>query len=413
MKIHIFSLKIDFSIDITDFSLWLFQKNSGDTLLLIMRFPIFAIRDIYRINKPKNRIAMKIYPLWIGVLLLCLGLNACGDKKVELEEEAIETILPEEENAVTVMTLERTDFNHELISNGKLSARRMVDLRFESAEPIARVFVRNGERVSKGQKIAELATFRLANKTAQAKDALEKAKLELKDVLIGQGYMLDDSTKVPPATMTLARIQSGYDQALAQYELAAFEERNATLTAPFDGIVANLFEKEGNIASTTDKFCSVIDPRSLEASFTVLESELPLIREGDKVEVTPFASTGLKTDGHVSEINPLVDEKGMVRVKAAVKDKGKLFEGMNVRVSVRRSLKGQWVVPKTAVVLRSGKQVVFTLVDGKAYWNYVQTGLENADSYTITEGLKEGDVVITSGNINLAHESPVRIIKNR
>ncbi len=356
---------------------------------------------------------MKIYPLWIGVLLLCLGLNACGDKKVELEEEAIETILPEEENAVTVMTLERTDFNHELISNGKLSARRMVDLRFESAEPIARVFVRNGERVSKGQKIAELATFRLANKTAQAKDALEKAKLELKDVLIGQGYMLDDSTKVPPATMTLARIQSGYDQALAQYELAAFEERNATLTAPFDGIVANLFEKEGNIASTTDKFCSVIDPRSLEASFTVLESELPLIREGDKVEVTPFASTGLKTDGHVSEINPLVDEKGMVRVKAAVKDKGKLFEGMNVRVSVRRSLKGQWVVPKTAVVLRSGKQVVFTLVDGKAYWNYVQTGLENADSYTITEGLKEGDVVITSGNINLAHESPVRIIKNR
>jgi Na+-driven multidrug efflux pump len=72
----------------------------------------------------------------------------------------------------------------------------------------------------------------------------------------------------------------------------------------------------------------------------------------------------------------------------------------------------QLVVPKSAVVLRSGKQVVFTLTEDKAYWNYVHTGLENADSYTIIDGLKEGDIVITSGNINLAHEAPVKVIDN-
>ena len=272
--------------------------------------------------------------------------------------------------------------------------------------------MKSGDRVNKGQKIAELATFRLTNKTAQAKDALEKARLELKDVLIGQGYMLEDSAKVPPATLNLARVKSGYDLALAQYQLAQYEEQNATLIAPFDGIIANLFAKQENVVSTTDAFCTVIDPHSLEASFTVLESELPLIQNGDKVEVTPFATTSLKTEGRISEINPLVDENGMVQVKAAVNDKRKLFEGMNVRVSVQRSLGKQLVVPKTAVVVRSVKQVLFTLVDGHAYWNYVRTGLENADSYTLLEGLKEGDVVITSGNINLAHESPVKVIEN-
>ena len=56
----------------------------------------------------------------------------------------------------------------------------------------------------------------------------------------------------------------------------------------------------------------------------------------------------------------------MVQVKAAVNDKGKLFEGMNVRVSIHRSLGKQLVVPKSAVVLRSGKQVVFTLTEDKA-----------------------------------------------
>ncbi len=365
-----------------------------------------------KLYKPINHTSMKYYKLLTFTLLFCL--SACGGEKKDTDatQDSVETVLPDEANEVTIITLKQMEFNHELISNGKLSARKLVDLRFESAEPVARIYVKNGDRVSKGQKIAELATFRLTNKTAQAKDALEKARLELKDVLIGQGYMLEDSAKVPPATLNLARVKSGYDLALAQYQLALYEEQNATLIAPFDGIIANLFAKQENVASTTDAFCTVIDPHSLEASFTVLESELPLIQNGDKVEVTPFATTSLKTEGRISEINPLVDENGMVQVKAAVNDKGKLFEGMNVRVSVQRSLGKQLVVPKTAVVLRSGKQVVFTLVDGHAYWNYVRTGLENADSYTLLEGLKEGDVVITSGNINLAHESPVKVIEN-
>ena len=53
----------------------------------------------------------------------------------------------------------------------------------------------------------------------------------------------------------------------------------------------------------------------------------------------------------------------------------------------------------------------FAVKDGKAQWNYVQTALENADSYSIADGLKEGDTVIVTGNVNLAHESPVTVVK--
>ena len=355
---------------------------------------------------------MRYYQL--PVVLLLAGMIACSGEKNKSDdaEQNVETVLPDQANTVTVMPLHATDFNHELISNGKLSARRFVDLRFESVETIAEIYVKNGDRVTKGQKLGELAPFRLKNKTTQAREALDRAKLELQDVLIGQGYAIEDSAKVPAATMQLVRTKSGYEQALAQYELAQYEEQHATLTAPFDGIVANLFAKQFNTASTSDVFCTIIDPLSLEASFTVLENELPLIKTGDKVEVNPFAMPEVKTEGRISEINPLVDENGMVRVKATVSNSGKLFEGMNVRVSIQRSLGKQLVIPKEALVLRSGRQVVFTLVDGKAFWNYVQTGLENAGHYTITENLKEGDTVITSGNINLAHDAPVTVIEN-
>lgn len=354
---------------------------------------------------------MKCYEALAFSVLLCFA--ACGEEKKTTDEAdtSVETVLPTTANEVTVMELKETDFNHELISNGKLAARQTAELYFESAEPIAHIYVKNGDRVRKGQKIAELAAFRLENKKTTALDALQKAELELKDVLIGQGYMLKDSAKVPTETMKLARIQSGYDQALAAYQLAVYEEERGTLTAPFDGIIANLFSKEHNVASTSEAFCTLINNQTLEASFTVLENELPLIKQGDRVEVSPFAVAGLKTDGYISEINPLIDENGMVQVKAALRSGDKLYEGMNVQICIHRSLGKQLVVPKEAVVLRSGKQVVFTLVNDRANWVYVHTGLENATSYTITDGLKAGDIVITSGNINLAHEAPVKLIK--
>jgi RND family efflux transporter MFP subunit len=346
--------------------------------------------------------------LFIWILLACMA-SCSGDKKEADEEQGVETLLPDMTNEVTIRELHPSDFNHELISNGKLSARQFVDLKFESSETIAEIYVKNGDRVTEGQKLAGLATFRLHNKTMQAKDALDRAKLELQDVLIGQGYAIEDSAKVPDATMQLVRTKSGYGQALVQYELAQYEEQHAVLKAPFDGVVANLFAKALNTSSTTDVFCTIIDPRSLEASFTILESELSLVKAGDKVEVIPFSLPDEKTEGRISEINPLVDVNGMVQVKATIAHTGKLFEGMNVRISIQRLVGKQLTVPKEAVVLRSGRQVVFTLVDNKAFWNYVQTGLENAGHYTITEGLKDGDIVITSGNINLAHETAVEV----
>ena len=358
-------------------------------------------------NKKKR---MKRYMVYIAALALV----ACSGAKTADEDEAgVATMLPDESNEVTVQVLEKKVFEHELVSNGKLVAGKQADLRFETAGVVVAVHVKNGERVQAGQVIAELDKFRLANQVAQTKDALEKARLELQDVLIGQGYAADAQEEVPADVMRLARVRSGYDQAEAQYALAKYEEEHASLKAPFDGVVANLFAKPYNETDASEAFCTVVGTEGMEVDFTVLESELPLIKAGDKVVVTPYADAAAQYVGRISQINPLVDDEGMVKVKAVVDGNSRLFSGMNVRVSVHRSLGEQLVVPKSALVLRSGKQVVFTLKDGKAQWNYVQTALENADSYSIADGLKEGDTVIVTGNVNLAHESPVTVVDTK
>lgn len=350
------------------------------------------------------------------IFILMLGFtifSACSENKKEEKEESLQQLLPDKPAEVTTIALATTDFEHELVSNGRISARNVAELKFQTTEVISAIYVRNGSRVEKGQRIAMLDTYSLTNTVKQAKDALDRSRLEYQDVLIGQGYRLDNPEVVPKEVEELARVKSGYNTAQTQYDMAVYNLEQATLAASISGVVANLFAKPNTLSSPSDIFCNIIDTRSLETTFTVLENELGMIRTGDKIKVAPFSMPGVEVAGSVSEINPWVDKNGMVQVKASVGYHERMVEGMNVRVSIFRSLNKQWVVPKSAVVLRTGRQVVFTLENGKAIWNYVQTGLENATSYTITgETLKEGDLIITSGNINLAHESPVVVMES-
>lgn len=159
--------------------------------------------------------------IWL-LLCLALGVNtSCSDKKnsADEQEKGVTTVLPDVKNEVTTQILKKRNFDHELVSNGKVNARSKADLRFETGEVIARIYVKNGDRVHKGQKLAELDKFRLEQKLSQAEDALLKAELELKDVLIGQGYTPDDFSKVPVETMKIAKVKSGYEQSKSQYEL--------------------------------------------------------------------------------------------------------------------------------------------------------------------------------------------------
>lgn len=159
---------------------------------------------------------------WFLLCLACMMTLSCSDKKntADESEKGVSTVLPDTKNEVAVQILKKRDFHHELVSNGKISARGKADLRFETGEVIAHIYVKNGDRVQKGQKLADLDKFRLEQKLSQSEDALLKAELELKDVLIGQGYSPDDFSKVPAETMKIAKVKSGYEQSKSQYELA-------------------------------------------------------------------------------------------------------------------------------------------------------------------------------------------------
>lgn len=341
----------------------------------------------------------------IAMMVACNGTNS--DKSVE-NGDVVMTGSPDLTTVVDTMTVRQMPFTSDVVSNGRVKATESAELFFRSTELIKEVKVKNGQRVKKGDPLAELDMFKLEADKSRREAALAQARLELQDVLIGQGYNPDNLSVIPDNVMKLARVRSGLEQAEADYNTTLKDIEHATLTAPFDGVIANVKGTPHSMASASEPFCRIINDTDMCVEFAILESELQLVQPGEQVEVTPY-NGGNTSTGNVTEINPMIDENGHVTVKAHLNGGRSLVDGMNVRIRSSHSLGNRIVVPKSAVVLRTGRQVVFTYDNGKAMWNYITTGLENFDSYEITDGLSEGEILIIKGNENLAHEAPVTI----
>jgi hypothetical protein len=133
-----------------------------------------------------------------------------------------------------------------------------------------------------------------------------------------------------------------------------------------------------------------------------------ILEKGMPVDIIPFVNDSTIITGYITQINPQVDENGMVKVKASFSNTGKLIDGMNVKVLIKKPVPDRLVVPKEALVIRQGKDVIFVRQDSLAIWKYVTIEFENSTSISVKEGLEPGDLVIVSGNINLAHETIVK-----
>jgi RND family efflux transporter MFP subunit len=344
--------------------------------------------------------------------LFLLAISCSSNKSNTNESQTNDSVLNENEKTeVKVMPLQYSSFKKEIISNGKLVALKKADLRFRTSENVAKIYVNNGDYVNKGKIIAKLEDFNLVNALNQSREQFEKALIDLQDILIGQGFSIKDTAILPKETIRAAHIKSGYDRALYNLEIAQYNLEASELKSPFNGVVANLFSKENNIPMG-ERFCTIIDNSKFEAEFTILENELALVKKGQLVRIVPFAFEDVTDPGIITQINPVIDQNGMARVKAICSNlDNKLTEGMNVKIVIEDNLANQLVIPKQAVVLRNEKQIVFTLSEGSAKWNYVKTSLENSTSFVVSEGLKAGDTLIIEGNINLAHDAEVKVVK--
>lgn len=356
--------------------------------------------------------------LLFHLFLLFLFCAEPQEKKEEEEALAKEQYLPPP-NEVGIMILEKGLFYKELVSNGRLMADRQSTLRFEVSGELKNLSVENGDWVQKGQVLASIDPFPYRQALSSAEISLKRAELEFRDMLVSRGYDSGKREGIPDNLYQMAALRSGYMEAENQLENARADVISTTLRAPFSGKIANIKFKLYEQVNQGAEFLTLIDDSVFEVEFYLIESEIGIVKEGEDVEVRPF-DTNQTYRGNITSINPVVQENGMVQVKARIKNDGNLLEGMNVKVWIQKELPGKFVVPKSAVILRQNQEVLFKYQRGKAFWTYVETTSENSSSYAIiphpgksSASLTVGDTIVISGNLNLAHDSDLKIISRK
>ena len=294
-------------------------------------------------------------------------------------------------------------FYKQLMANGKVSANQKSELRFKLPNMISIVNYINGQKLVKGDVIAVLENDLMNAQLEKSKIELKKADNKFQEEKINYG-----KSSLTKSTIERLKVKSGLLEAKNNLEKAKIEFNRTILKAPFSGIIANIEKKQGDYITTSDVFCTLINPDNLEVSFSVLENEFDFVFKGQQIKVQSFSNKEKNYDGKITEINPIVDKNGLIKIKAKIQSKSaNLLDGMHVKVFINKALEGVIVIPKEALVLRSNREVVFTYENGRAKWNYVELAGENSTSYALKKGLKVSDTLIVSGNLNLAHDAKV------
>ncbi|MDN3205465.1 efflux RND transporter periplasmic adaptor subunit [Algoriphagus sediminis] len=347
--------------------------------------------------------------------LFCLSALAfsCEEKAESVEEAPAESFRNEvAATEVNIASAERKSFDYLINATGKLEAASEVMAVIEQAGYLIELPIREGQFVNKGKVIARLDD-------TEAKLALQKANISLRNALaefesmkLGFGTLFESDDEERKAIVEeQLKAKSGVFLSEVELREAELALARCEVKAPISGRIADLKFREGSLVGASSELCEILGSNGLVLRVKVLESDIGLISTNQKAEIFPVSNTSEAITGRVIGINPRVDDNGLVQVSLALASAKNLLPGMNARAIIRAPQSNSLVVPKDAVVYRSGRPVVFTIVNNESNWNYVEVGKDNGEEVEILDGIEDGSIVITSNNLQLAHQAPVQIVE--
>ncbi len=301
---------------------------------------------------------------------------------------------------------------------GSLRAARGVDVASEIAGLVNTVHFRSGDEVRAGQVLVQLSA---EAEIAQLR-ALEAAA-ELAGTVYERSRKQFEVKAVSRATLDADAADLKTKRAQVAQQAALVEKR--TIRAPFAGRLGIGSVNPGQYLNAGDRIVTLqaLDP--VYVDFTLPQQDLSLVARGQAATVTTDARPGKSYLGRVTAVSPKVDPQTRnVQVEALVRNpRRELLPGMYASVEVRAGAEKRYLtLPRTAVTFNPYGETVFVTeekgrgADGKPVLTvrqaFVTLGPARGDQVAVLSGVKEGETVVTSGQIKLKTGHPV-VVDNR
>jgi len=357
---------------------------------------------------------MNLKSLFFTALFLLPFVFSCKEEKSASQDQPLESFRGEvAATPVRIAKAERKTFDYLINASGKVEAVDQIMVVAERSGYLDELTVKEGDYVERGKILARMDQTESLIKLEKARIGLKNAKVAYQSEAFNFPTILNDSIDARRREIEdFLMVKSGQYAAEIELKEAELDLEKTIIKAPTSGRVADMNVKRGSMVNAGDELFEIINTNQLELKVKVLESDINLISLGQKAEIFPVGGSAEGISGSVKSINPKVDENGLVQVGILIAQAKGLLPGMNARAIIRAPQNNSIVVPKEALVYRSQRPVVFTIEKDESKWNYVEVGKDNGKEVEILSGVDPGMTVITSNNLQLAHQAPVQIVKD-
>lgn len=348
--------------------------------------------------------------------------------------------------AQTTVTVTRGDLQATVNANARLRAHESVRLAFPLSGLVTAVNVQEGDKVKKGDVLAELDATEIARRVKQAEMTLAARQEDLaaaqqppsaNDLKILQEtlkkgalalaaaqdrYKDDDSDdnriaqELAESDYAIARanferqtsgasadaiadLQRAVDNARLDLQAARETLAGAQLRAPFDGTVTDVSAQPGERVGGYNAVVSLADLSQLEAFADIDEIDVAEVREGQSVELRFDAFPGETVQGKLTRLFPAAStDRGATVYHAVIElepTELQLRPGMGATAAIATVEKSNVLRVPSRAIKNAGSQKIVVVKDGNGTRNVVvETGLSDGSQTEIVSGVDEGTVIV-------------------
>jgi membrane fusion protein (multidrug efflux system) len=334
-------------------------------------------------------------------------LTACGNAEaiVDADKKAVVIAVP-----VEVANLDHGSISANYATTAVLEAKEEAFVVPRASGIIDQIMVEEGDYVEKGQVLAQIEPQRYHLNLDRAKADLVGIEKELAKInkVYSQKLVSDD---------TFDKLNAQYQGAKATLALAELDLKEATITAPIAGFIAERNAKVGNLTESFQRarMFHIVQQQDLYGIVYLPEKELSRVHKEQKALLDLTAFGGKPVEGVIERISPVIDPKtGTFKVTLRVPNHDHLLKaGMFAQVKLNYDTRDNVILlPRKALLAIDNSINVFVVKDGIATKTSIEIGYQEGEFVEVVSGLTGNEQVVITGHHNLRDKAPIEVVNN-
>lgn len=283
-----------------------------------------------------------------------------------------------------------------------LEPSRQADISATTPGKITSLRIALGSSVGAGQVVGTIDSRQQQLSVKDAQEALQKAQADYqrnKELFEGNAG----------TAQSVKDAQYALESARVRVQQAGRQLGEGAIKAPISGIITAKNGEVGEYANPGASLATVVDIYTLKAVVYVGEKDVYQLKLGQSAAITADVLPGKSLPGKVSFISPVGDENHNYRVELAVSNPSVVLKA-GTYIKVAFDMGSQYTalqIPKLALVEGTKNPYVYVVNGAQAQVRKLTVGRELGEHIEVLSGLKEGDEIVTSGQINLVDGSKI------